>query len=205
MASHRLLEELDLGFLCSGDLVEIGSSRENAHDSSTFYFNQISKNLGVSFWSVDLSPKSFELAKSIAGTNAIFQDGKAFQKEFIDTNPEKRISCLYLDNFDVVYNEKHFESLKKRVGDVYEKLGEVLSNERSASIHFEQLMTAYPVLSATSVIIIDDTMTDKNDSQKWWGKGSLCVNFLLERKWKIKFSNGVGVLFTSPNFNKFQD
>lgn len=194
MASHKLIENINLSFAENGSIVEIGSARETAGaDSSTFYFAELSKKINCEFYSVDFSPQSQSLAYQIIGKNAILSDGSAFLEKF-HTISGRKISVLYLDNFDVIYNEKHRASLMRRVGNVYDSNHEELTNERSAIVHLDQMKTALPLLQLNNAVIVDDTTeTEKG----WWGKGALVVPFLLGLGYTIESRSEDGVLLLS--------
>ena len=199
MSSHSLLDQVDCQFLLSGCIVEIGSARGAAGpESSTFYFNKIAVDIGVPFFSCDFSPESNVLAKSIVSDRAFLSDGKAFLENFTKITAEK-ISLLYLDNFDIIYSDAHFKSLKLRVGDVYEQRGEVINNQRSAEVHLEQMIAALPLMAENSVVIVDDTKQTQNG---WWGKGALVVPFLLKDGYKPIVISSDGVMLVSSSFRK---
>ena len=194
MASHKLIENKDLSFTKGTCIVEIGSARETSGpESSTFYFSELSKQLETDFFSVDFSPQSFALAKEFIGVKAILSDGVKFLESF-STISDKRISILYLDNFDVIYNDKHKKSLLKRVGSVYYDNEEDLTNERSGVVHLEQMKAALPLLNVKNIVIVDDT---RKTEQGWWGKGALVVPFLLENGYKISNDSEEGIMLQS--------
>ena len=194
MSSHILLNEIKYSSLKEGVIIEIGSAREtNNEESSTFYFNQIAINNNTEFFSVDFSEKSWLMAKEIIHENAILSDGKLFLQNFRNyTN--KNISVLYLDNFDVIYNEKHKISLLNRVGNIYQENNENLNNQRAAEVHLEQLVTSMKFLNDDAIIIIDDT---KFIESNWWGKGALVVPYLLNNNFKIIIEDEGGVMLKS--------
>ena len=194
MSSHVLLNKIKYSSLKEGVIIEIGSAREtNNEESSTFYFNQIAINNNTEFFSVDFSEKSWLMAKEIIHENAILSDGKLFLQNFRNyTN--KNISVLYLDNFDVIYNEKHKISLLNRVGNIYQENNENLNNQRAAEVHLEQLVTSMKFLNDDAIIIIDDT---KIIESNWWGKGALVVPYLLNNNFKIIIEDEGGVMLKS--------
>ncbi len=195
MASHKLIENIDYAFTSNGCIVEIGSARETSgSDSSTFFFSELAEKTGSEFYSVDFSPNSQKLAAEIIGESAILSDGVAFLKKFKSISSRK-ISVFYLDNFDVVYNNQHKESLMRRVGNIYEDNNESLTNERSAVVHLEQMKAAIPLLADKHVVIIDDT---KQTEVGWWGKGASAVPFLLEKGYSIKAQSEDGILLVCP-------
>lgn len=194
MSSHVLLNQIKFSSLKQGVIIEIGSAREtNDEQSSTFYFNQIALKNNTEFFSVDFSEKSWLMAKKIVNDKAILSDGNIFLKNFRSYS-KKNISVLYLDNFDVIYNEKHKISLLSRVGSVYLDNKEDLNNKRAAEVHLEQLITALEYLNDDAIIIVDDTKyTDSN----WWGKGALVVPYLLNNNYKIIIEDEGGVMLKS--------
>ena len=182
MVSHTLLKEIDLSEIPKQTyLIEIGSIRElqppDSIENSTCFLDKLAREHNLRFITVDLSEYSYKLASSYVGKKAILSDGSEFLKKF-----KQPISILYLDNFDVVYNEIHRQSLMRRVKGVYKKHNEILTNERSAEVHLEQVKVAMPLLTKPSFIGIDDTMIKMN---KWWGKGAKAVPFLLKNGYKI--------------------
>lgn len=192
MSSHILTADIqDLSILNNGLIVEIGSAREaNGPESSTFFFNELAKKVNAEFYSVDFSPDSQKMAFEILGKNSILSDGKNFLRN-ISSYSDKKISLLYLDNFDVIYSEKHKESLYKRVGSAYNDNNEVISNERSAQVHLEQMIEALPRMGKKSVVIVDDT---KKTESGWWGKGAKVVPFLLLNGFHVFRSSTDGIL-----------
>ena len=194
MASHKLIEDLNLDFIKGTCIVEIGSARETSGpDSSTYYFSMLSKKDEADFFSVDFSPQSHSLAKEVVGDSAILSDGVKFLEKFSYWS-HKKISVLYLDNFDVVYNDKHKESLLRRIGSVYEDNEEELTNERSGIVHLEQMKASLPHLHVKNIVIVDDT---KKTEYGWWGKGALVVPFLLEKGYLISNETEDGILLES--------
>ena len=194
MSSHGLIEVFGTNFLQNRCIVEIGSAREMGnHESSTIFFHSLSKAFNAQFFSVDFSPSSYKFAADIIGANAFLLDGCEFLENF-SSNTNLKISLLYLDNFDVIYNEQHKKSLLSRVGSIYEDRNEDINNERSAQVHFEQLMSALPHLADQNVVIIDDT---KLTESGWWGKGALVVPKLIELGYSIKAKSDDGVLLSN--------
>jgi hypothetical protein len=191
MASHKLIENLNLDFIKDTCIVEIGSARETSGpESSTYFFSELSLRSESDFYSVDFSPQSYSLAKNVIGEKAFLSDGVKFLENFSSIS-DKKISILYLDNFDVIYNDKHKESLLRRVGSVYEDNEEEMTNERSSVVHLEQMKAALPLLNVKNIVIIDDT---RKTDVGWWGKGALVVPYLLERGYKISSESEDGIM-----------
>ena len=194
MASHKLIEHINIDFLVDACIVEIGSARESSgEESSTSFYSTLAKKTNAEFYSVDFSPQSRAMAAEVIGNNAILSDGAAFLKVF-DTYSKKKIALLYLDNFDVVYNDQHKKSLLRRVGSVYDDHNEVITNERSAAVHLGQMVAAMPYLAPHNVIIVDDT---KSNGDGWWGKGALVVPFLLKTGYRVVAQSEDGLLLAN--------
>jgi len=197
MASHTLIEKIKNinPILKEGCIVEIGSVRESIVDSSTKYFNDISKEYGVNFYSIDFSEYCYGLAKSLIGDKAIFGKGEEQIK-----NIKEPISVLYLDNFDVINenNPMHESSLRARIkkfGNAYEKNNVDIetTNILSQQTHLTQSQISLPKLSKNGIVIFDDT-PQLDDG--FGGKGALAVPWLVSRGLKILHTQGSGVLLS---------
>lgn len=195
MASHKLIERvLDLqSLLKEGCIVEIGSVRESITDSSTKYFNDMSKKYDVNFYSIDFSEYCYGLAKSLIGDKAILGKGEEKIKDI-----EEPISLLYLDNFDVINknNPSHEASLRSRIkkfGNAYEKNNVDIdaTNLLSQQTHLAQAQASLPKLSQNGIVIFDDT---PKSGEGFGGKGALAVPWLVSQGLKILHTQGTGVL-----------
>jgi len=191
VSSHSLFNQIDINRIPKESyIIEIGSVRDQTQfdsaDNSTVYFNRLAGEKGLNFNSVDFSKNSIAYAKQIIGNRAFQSDGVEFLREFTG-----QIGILYLDNFDIVYNEKHRQSLMRRVGTTYEDNNEVITNQRSAEVHLEQMKEALPKMTCPCFVCIDDTMIREGG---WWGKGAAVVPFLLEQGFEIVRQSEDGVL-----------
>ena len=203
MSSHVLLNLLDTEFLKYGNIIEIGSSRERARSAttSTYYFRDLTRKIDTKFFSVDFAEQSYVLAKDIlvrdrAHCSAWCSDGAQFIEEY-KAKFNEPIALLYLDNFDVIYNEAHAVGLLARASKDYEQAGEEITNQRSAEVHLEQMLAALPAMAKRSVVICDDTLVQDG---KWWGKCAYVVPALLKRGWKLAATNENGCMLVSPKF-----
>jgi hypothetical protein len=171
-------------------LIEIGSQREPQDpddlENSTCFLDRLATAHDLHFFTVDFSKETHELTRSYVGDKAVLSDGAEFLRRF-----DRPISILYLDNFDVVYNDKHRESLMRRVGSAYDERQEVITNARSAEVHLEQVKAALPLLTSSAFIGFDDTMIKEG---KWWGKGASSVPYLLDLGYKIVAHNENGLI-----------
>lgn len=197
MSSHALIKLIAPEFIRGGCIVEVGSSREPERKgkSSTYYFNWLANKINADFYSVDFSQESYNVAKTIIGERAFRGDGAKFLKNFREIS-SKKIDVLYLDNFDVIYDDEHGADLERRVGDIYSENGQSLNNEESARVHLMQMKAAMRHMAKRSVVICDDTLLDENG--EWWGKCATVVPFLQKRGWRIIGTSDVGVILSSP-------
>lgn len=199
MASHELLDLMkDVSFINNSVVVEIGSSREvdRSQRSSTRYFHELCNSVGSTFYSVDFSKDSYELAKEIAGESAVHSDGAEFLESL---SAGTRIAVLYLDNFDVIYSEDHKVDLLSRVGDAYAQAGEEINNQRAAEVHLGQMEAALNLMADKSVVICDDTLKKPGG---WWGKCATVVPFLESKGWQVLHIGKVGCLLVSPELGR---
>ena len=194
--SHNFALNLNLNHLENSVIVEIGSSRaKDFKESSTFFFEKLSNKYKTEFFTIDFSDEVIESIPNSFTQVKIKDSGENFLKHFPNYS-KKKIGVLYLDNFDIIYNEKHKKSLLKRVGDLYSKKNIDLNNENSAKIHLEQLKLSFEYLHPRAHVIIDDTSFRQN---KWFGKGALCVPYLLENGFQILLENDDGIAFSKSN------
>lgn len=194
MSAHNLFKGIDISAIPKGSyIIEVGSIRETSCTqgelNSTTFFCELAKANSLEFLTVDFSPESHSLAKQFVGNKAVLSDGAKFLSKF-----NEPISVLYLDNFDVIYNDVHKQSLMKRVGSAYKEQGEDITNQRSAEVHLEQLKQALLKLTTPSFVCIDDTMIREG---QWWGKGAYVVPFLLKEGYHIIQQGADGVLLSN--------
>jgi predicted O-methyltransferase YrrM len=179
MGAHSILNEFK-DKIGKGCILEIGSVRESISNSSTQYFNELSKELNKSFYSVDIGENQYNKAKSIIGNRAYKMKGEEFLNDF-----NEDIAILYLDNFDIIYNDSHKHSLLQRVGNDYSDLNLELDIKNSQQAHLNQFKLSEPLLNQDSIVIVDDTWYSK----EWKGKGGTLIPYMLEKGWEILKQN----------------
>ena len=186
MASHLLLEGVELNEAPKGSfIVELGSVREPGPMPSSLYFSQAAKRFGLRFRTVDFSERSWRLAQSYVGAEAVLQEAATFLRAF----HEGPIAVLYLDNFDYPYDEAHAKALAGRCEKDYAEHGEAITCRRSAQVHFEQVVAAIPKMTLPSWIIIDNTHRHRGLwtrlRRPFWGKGERVVPYALRHGFVI--------------------
>ena len=197
MATHKRLlnlqdnPEIALG----GAIVEVGSQRSPGKGSS-FQLKALADHFSQEFFTVDLSRQSFEAASSAVGACAVHEDGISFLEGF-----DRKISILYLDNYDIVYSATHAADIKERMSSVAEELNysfddQYLQNTNSIFAHLHQAQAALPKMTSSCLIGLDDTLSRNNS---WWGKGALAAPFLLHNGFEMKYVEDKG-LVVARNF-----
>jgi hypothetical protein len=193
MDTHKALLRLTPNKVdLSGAIVEIGSQR-HMQEGSTKGLCDLAQQHKVAFYTVDFSSKISEIAKKMVGESAINDDGAKFLSKF-----DKKISMLYLDNYDIVWSQKHLESLITRSGQVYKEKEIDISdsgaqNLMSARVHLDQAIAAVPLLTSKCIVAVDDTVYRKKDNF-WWGKGALAVPYFLMAGLRVLLVEERGVI-----------
>lgn len=143
-------------------IVETGTTRVKGNwddGNSTVMFDEYCQlNNGITY-TVDLSPKSCEVARKHTSNSTIVcvNDGVKFLNEF--PSPEK-IDLLYLDSFDLNWDNPHPSSLH----------------------HLKELTAIYSSLKPGCLIVVDDNANGK-------GKGLYVSKFLENVGDKLYFNN----------------
>ena len=113
-------------------------------------------------------------------SGSFFDDDSTFKYAKFD----KKISCLYLDNFDYIWDinltlndtdikQRHFYK---------EELGITMANQTCQVEHMKQMIALFPYLTDDAVVVFDDTHT-LNDC--WVGKCGANVIWLLAQGFEI--------------------
>jgi hypothetical protein len=151
--------------------LEIGSDR---NEGSTKFLADIARNHGTVLHTVDIDNQK---AKAFSHPSIMWHTGKG--SEWTKTEyPKigKKISLLYLDNFDWNYWPKETPDwVYSQINEYKEKFNIDMTNENSEQEHLEQARNLLPWLSDSAVVLCDDTF-QIND--KWDGKCGLVVPYL---------------------------
>ena len=132
-------------------IVETGTTRIKGNwddGNSTIMFDEYCRiNNGVNY-TIDINPNCCEIARKYTSNNTIvcLNDSVKFLQSF--KNPED-IDLLYLDSFDVNWNDPHPSSLH----------------------HLKELCSVYAKLKSGCLIVVDDNKNDK-------GKGKYVKEYL---------------------------
>lgn len=159
--------------------VEIGSDR---YEGSTAELDRLAKIYGLRLISVDIVADSQQrLSQQLTNTEFVIDVGSAWALSYSGPG----ISCLYLDNFDYIWdiNSDPISHVPTRQQmQQYAERGQVMTNQNCQAEHMKQMLALYPYLSPNAVVMFDDTYKI-NDC--WIGKCGPAVVFLLAQGWQI--------------------
>jgi len=159
-----------------GVFVEIGSDRG---EGSTHALDQLAGSRGTRLVTVDiLTNAQRNLAAELSNTDFVIASGSEWARQY--NGPP--ISCLYLDNFDYIWdiNENH-KPTQIQMAE-YADRGETMTNQNCQIEHMAQMIALYPHLATDAVVMFDDTY-QINDC--WIGKCGPAVVFLQAQGWSI--------------------
>lgn len=171
--------------------VEIGSDR---WEGSTEYFATLAVANSTVLHTVDIDKEAQYRLAHVPGITWHIDIGSAWSKTVFPTT-NKKISCLYLDNFDYIWDTKNIdEMIQKQQHQYRQNFGLSMDNQSCQIEHFQQMQNLYPYMSEHSVVVLDDTY-QINDC--WVGKSGPVVIFLLANGYTIKeTTTDCGVILT---------
>jgi len=148
----------------------------------------------------------FEIAKidywADSLTNDEFQNmqhdvaqGSTWAKNVFPTY-NKKISCLYLDNFDYILDVDNIFPFLKKLKQEYLEYGIEMNNLNCQVEHLSQMIALLPFMADRSIVVCDDTYT-VNDC--YIGKSGPVVVYLLSRGYRILYQqadaqHGAGII-----------
>lgn len=190
MANFHLYAKPFIDKLTSSDsiIVEIGSERG---EGSTAWFDTIAKQLNKDFYSVDVTNYASSTLTHLKNTNFIVTSaGSKWAK-----NNSKKISVLYLDNYDWISTMNSIRPIEQQMIDEYDSRGVDMSNFDCQREHLEQMINCMPCMDEQSIVICDDTPFDKS-SGVYFGKNGPVIPYLVIHGYKIVYSDNNGVILT---------
>lgn len=102
----------------------------------------------------------------------------------------KKISLLYLDNFDWIWNVEHVPDwIQQQIHQYQNQYGIVMNNQQCQQEHLAQVYYLLPYLCESCVVAMDDTWLEKG---VWTGKCGSAVALLSVAGFKIAYTNGNG-------------
>ena len=179
--------------------VEIGSDRG---EGSTEYFSRLALKNNTKLITVDIDANVGNRLSQVIPKNIydniefVTASGRTWAETKI-SNYNKKICCLYLDNFDYdwdVYKVNN-QSVMNRMIDAqkadYLTRGVEMTNRNCLVEHLAQMVALLPHMAARSIVICDDTVTF-NDC--YIGKGGAVVPYLLVHGYEILLAEDHGVI-----------
>jgi hypothetical protein len=149
-------------------IVEIGSDR---FEGSTIYYSTLAQKHNTELYSVDVLPEASERLGDVPNTKWCVEKGSVWSKDGL---LGKTISCLYLDNYDYIWEvglpTDHIDRLKG------------LNNQDCALEHLQQMINLLPYMCPEGIVVCDDTYTFNGC---WIGKCGAVVTYLLAHGYEI--------------------
>ena len=169
--------------------LEIGSDR---YEGSTEYLANLAQSCGAEMHSVDIVENAQKRLKHLPVQWHV-QWGSDWCKDKLP-KIQKKVSCLYLDNFDYIWDITLPESERSVEQKNWYRnvLGIPMHNQTCQVEHMKQIVNIFPYLTNDAVVAFDDTYT-ANDC--WIGKCGPVVVWLLAHGFELvrhkKFEYGV--------------
>lgn len=174
---YKKLDSYISSVLSDSIFVEIGSDRWKG---STYELDRMAGRHSTRLVSVDILPDAKNrLEHRLSNTDFVIANGTVWAQEYRGPS----ISCLYLDNFDYIYDVNEINSSIEKQKSMYAEAGIVMNNQNCQVVHMSQMISLYPYLTENAVVMFDDTYRI-NDC--WVGKCGAAVIFLLAQGWHIK-------------------
>jgi hypothetical protein len=176
--SHNFLTRVDVDSV----FVEIGSAFHE--EGSTNYFGDLAQQYSTILHTVDMN--STEVKKTHLAIVRHTGIGSEWCANYGNTIG-KKISCLYLDNFDYIWDVEQIKKdptdwIAQQVRDYKSKYNIDMNNNACQVEHMNQILSLTPYLADNCVVTLDDTYTI-NDC--WVGKCGPVVVYLQTQGFKI--------------------
>lgn len=172
-------------------VIEIGSDR---YEGSTDFLGAYAESRGLDFYSVDIDPS--EAQNRCRSQHIRWQRGLGSEwcKNVLPALG-KKISVLYLDNFDYDWNVKETgnwrDIINKQKQQYHDRFGIEMTNQNCQTEHARQMLACLPFMADQAVVMLDDTYTY---NECWIGKGGPTVILLLAMGWRIQTVPQGGVI-----------
>ena len=178
----RFLEKIQDQIDSSGIVLEIGTDRG---EGSTPWLWEFCFQNKLDFHTVDIhEERCRNIKERISSLNVHCMKGEDFL-----ANTGYKISAVYLDNFDWIWNpiELAKKSKPSWIYDQvmeYKEMGIEMNNHNSQMAHLIQSMMIYNLAAEKCIIIFDDTWSN-DEYGTCSGKGGAAVPYLLAKRFEI--------------------
>lgn len=169
--------------------LEIGSDR---YEGSTEYFADLAQKHGAEMHSIDIVDDAQKRLRHLP-VRWHLQWGSDWCKDELP-KLQKQVSCVYLDNFDYIWDIEQPESKRSlEQKQWYQDVLDIpMQNQTCQVEHMKQMIEIFPYLTNDAVVAFDDTHT-LNDC--WVGKCGPIVVWLLAQGFELvrneRFEYGV--------------
>jgi hypothetical protein len=148
LKTHEYLTSAD------GVFVEIGSERG---EGSTNYFAELARKMDTKLITVDVK----NVPNQLSDVEYVTANGSHWAQH-IFPDYSKKISCLYLDNFDYNWDvaqggSQQMIDIVKNQQEEYLTRGVVMNNLNCQAEHLAQMLALVSYMADTSVVVCDDT------------------------------------------------
>jgi hypothetical protein len=167
--------------------VEIGSDRG---EGSTEYLDDLAGRYHTQLVTVDVNVRASQrLAASCGHTQFVIASGSDWSRGFAQS--QHRISVLYLDNFDYIWDVHRVTPAQRQQIFRYESVGIRMNNQNCQVEHLQQMINLAPVLHPQATVVFDDTYC-VNDC--WIGKCGPAVVYMKTQGWQVVWHQNHGVI-----------
>jgi hypothetical protein len=172
--------------------VEIGSEQG---EGSTIFFSELAKAYDTVLHTVDISDKPKKRTIERIGDNVRWHIniGSVWAEE-VFPKINKKIACLYLDNYDYIWDIDQCPLpfyIEEQVINYKLKYNIEMNNQNCQLEHMHQMLSLYPYMDNNSLVLCDDTYL-LNDC--WVGKSGGVVLFLLASGYELLEAKDHGVI-----------
>jgi hypothetical protein len=197
--SNQVLTKIDKSI--DAVFVEIGSERG---EGSTSYFSTLAKQFNQKLITVDVDKNVSSRLITQTPTDIydniqfVTASGSSWAKDTFPTY-NKKITCLYLDNFDYNWDVQNcgsimmIEMIKEQQRE-YLSRGIVMNNLNCQAEHLLQMLSLIPYMSDTSIIICDDTYRFNDDC--FLGKCGAVIPLLITHGYIISKEEDHGIILS---------
>ena len=176
-------------------IVEIGNDRG---EGSTSYYSELASKYNTKLYAVDVIRDPSYRFNHLLNVEWFIEEGSVWTQEIFPTF-NKSISCLYLDNFDYIWDINEISQwIQDQIND-YKKRGIIMNNENCEVEHLAQMINLIHYMIPGGIVVCDDTFEHNGC---WIGKSGAVVIYLLVNGYKIELKTDTGVILKAPSIKK---
>jgi hypothetical protein len=170
-------------------IYEVTSLPKNIQTELTEKFQFNFETAKIDYWTDNLTDDDLQ------NIQHDMAQGSVWAKNIFPTY-NKKISCLYLDNFDYIWDVDNISPLAKQLKQEYLEYGIEMNNLNCQIEHLSQMIALLPLMADRNIVVCDDTYA-VNDC--YIGKSGPVVVYLLSQGYKILYQHadqhgGAGII-----------